>query len=103
MGREEGTASFGRYLPLPAGAQAGVRFVYDVPDVGGLFGDRGAYRLLVQKQPGSAAIPLTITVLPPDGARVVWVSLDGRRLGGRTAVVETDLSQDRELAVRYEW
>jgi len=103
VGREEGTASFGRYLPLPAGAQAGVRFVYDVPDVGGLFRDRGAYRLLVQKQPGSAAIPLTITVLPPDGARVVSVSLDGRPLAGRTAVVETDLSQDRELAVRYEW
>jgi hypothetical protein len=103
VGVEKGTASFGRYVPLPAGAQAGLRFVYDVPAAAGLFGDRGAYRLLVQKQPGSAAIPLTITVLTPDGARVVSVSLDGRPLAGRTAVVQTDLSQDRELAVRYEW
>src|SRR3990172_5583416 len=105
VGREKGTASFGRYVPLPAGAQASVRFVYDVAGVAGLFPGRGAYRLLVQKQPGSAAIPLTITVLPPDGARVVSVSLDGRPAvgGGRTAVVQTDLSQDRELAVRYEW
>jgi hypothetical protein len=103
VGREEGNASFGRYVPLPAGAQADVRFVYDVPGVGGVFRGRGVYRLLVQKQPGSAAVPFLITVLPPEGARVVSVSLDGRRLEGRTAVVATELSQDRELVVRYEW
>ncbi len=99
---EDGKASFGRYLPLPAGAQAEARFVYDVPAVAGI-SHRGDYRLLVQKQPGAAALPLAITVRPPEGARIVSLWLDGRRLEGAPATVETDLSQDRELLVRYEW
>lgn len=101
--REEGKASFGRYVPLPAGARADLRFVYDVPGVGGASNGGGEYRLLVQKQPGAAAIPLTVTMRPPEGARIVSLWLDGRRLEGESPAVETDLSQDRELVVRYGW
>ncbi|MDO8616026.1 MAG: DUF4012 domain-containing protein [Dehalococcoidia bacterium] len=99
---EDGKASFGRYVALPAGAQAEARFVYDVPAVAGV-SSGGEYKLLVQKQPGSAALPLAITVRPPEGARVVSMWLDGRRLEGNPPAVETDLSRDRELVVRYEW
>ncbi len=99
---EDGKASFGRYVALPAGAQSGARFVYDVPAVAGV-SSGGEYRLLVQKQPGAAALPLTITVHPPEGAHVTSLWLDGRRLDGAPPTVETDLSQDRELVVRYEW
>ncbi len=99
---EDGKASFGRYVALPAGARAEVRFVYDVPAASGVFSG-GEYRLLVQKQPGAAALPLAITVRPPEGAHVVALWLNGRRLEGGSPVVETDLSRDRELVVRYEW
>jgi len=100
--REDGKTSFGRYVALPAGARAEARFVYDVPAVAGV-ASGGEYKLLVQKQPGSAALPLAITVHPPEGAHVTSLWLNGRRLEGESPVVETDLSQDREPVVRYTW
>ena len=101
--QEEGKASFGRYVPLPAGTRADLQLVYDVPGVGGISNGSGEYHLLLQKQPGSAAIPLKVTVSPPEGAHVVSLWLDGRRLEGNSPTVDTDLSQDRELVVRYGW
>ena len=60
------------------------------------------YRLLIQKQAGARAAPLTVTVRLPEGAGVESVSLDGQPLPDAALTVTTLLSRDRELVVRYD-
>jgi len=56
----------------------------------------------VQKQPGTRAIPLTITIHPPAGLKIVSTELDGEELEGKPNRIVTDLREDREVAVRYQ-
>lgn len=100
--QEVGKASFGRYFPLPRDTRAVLRFLYRVPDA--VDNSRGSYeyRLLIQKQAGVRAPPLRLAISLPPRAKVVSVSLDSQRLDDNPLKIETDLSQDRELVVRYE-
>jgi hypothetical protein len=59
------------------------------------------YRLFVQKQPGTRAIPLTITVHPPPGLEADSIELDGEELEDKPERIVTDLREDREVVLRY--
>lgn len=98
---ERGKAVFGRFFSLPSGARATLAFSYATPYAAAAHGGERVYRLYLQKQPGTGAIPLTVRVTLPAGARLRSVALDGEELdaGG---VIETDLAQDREIVARYE-
>jgi hypothetical protein len=100
--QELGKASFGRYFPLPKDRQAALSFIYEVPAVVDISQGDHEYRLLIQKQPGTGTMPLKITIGLPSGAKAKSVSLDGQILPDRTLEIETELSVDRELVVRYE-
>jgi len=100
--QEVGKASFGRYFPLPRDTRAALRFIYGVPAVVTTSQGKQEYRLLIQKQAGTRALPLRITIGLPAGAQVESVSLDGQRLAGKPLQIQTELSEDRELVVRYE-
>ncbi|MFQ6020140.1 MAG: DUF4012 domain-containing protein, partial [Dehalococcoidia bacterium] len=100
--QEIGKASFGRYFPLPKDRRAALRFIYEVPAVVDISQGDHEYRLLIQKQPGSRAVPLRIAIGLPSGARAKSVSLDGQPLPDSPLEIETELSVDRALVVRYE-
>ncbi len=101
IGREAGKASFGRYLPLPSGKQATLAFSYEVPAAVTVSKGVYEYRLLIQKQAGTKAMPLEVSVSLPDGASVESVALDGERLEARPLRIEGELERDTELVVRY--
>ena len=84
---------FSAYLDLPVGQQKSVRFSYVVPAAGPLLDQ--PYRLLVQKQPGTEAMPLTVQVAAPAGFTVLGSS------EGNSASWRTDLREDRRYAVKF--
>jgi len=98
----EGTrASFGFYVSVPLDSTAAVAYEYVVPSVARVRNNLYEYRLYVQKQPGTGAVPLTISVEVPNGMRIVSMELDGEELDGGLNEIVTDLRQDRQLVVTY--
>lgn len=98
---ENGRSVFARYFALPLDATKQIVFKYIAPRVADVSSSPYVYRLLVQKQPGTRAIPLTVTFYPPPGLEIVSIELDGEELAGETSQIVTDLRQDREIVVRY--
>lgn len=101
IGEEHGKGVFGRFFALPSGAAREVAFHWATPAIVDFRGEHAEYRLLLQKQPGAAAAPLTVTVSIPPGAELVSLELDGRPLEEDELRVRTDLSRDREIVVKY--
>jgi hypothetical protein len=99
---EDGKAVLARFFLLPLDAQKELAFTYAVPSTANVSESSREYRLFVQKQPGTRAIPLTVTVHPPPGLRIASTELDGQELEGRPDRIVTDLREDREVVVRYE-
>ncbi len=54
----------------------------------------------MQKQPGTAAVPLRIKMEAPSWAEAVSLELDGQSVALDSLGLETDLRQDRTLVVR---
>jgi hypothetical protein len=98
---ENGRTVLARYFTLPLDAKKELAFTYAVPLVVDMSEDSHEYRLLVQKQPGTQAIPLTITIDPPPGWKIVSTELDGEELDGKPNRIVTDLREDREATVSY--
>jgi len=99
---ENGRTVLARYFTLPLDASKEIAFTYAVPAVVDMTTNPYAYRILVQKQPGTRAIPLTITIDPPSGWKIVSTELDGEELESKPNRIVTDLREDREVVVRYE-
>ena len=98
---EGGRTAFGRYFTVARDATRPVEVTYLSPSVAVSDGEGHEYRLLVQKQPGTRAVPLTITVEAPPGMEITAGALDGKPLESVAGGIVTDLRQDRELVVRY--
>ena len=97
---EHGKTVLGRYFALPADSRKTLTFSYTVPAVLDTSQDPFVYRLLVQKQPGTAAVPLRIKVEAPSWAEAVSLELDGEPVALDSLGLQTDLRQDRTLVVR---
>jgi len=59
------------------------------------------YRLLVQKQPGTLADPITIRVVLPDDASIQTIPA-GAVIQGNRFLVQTDLRTDREFEIVFQ-
>lgn len=94
-------ASIGFYVSVPLDSTAEVAYAYVAPSIVDVSHNPYEYRLLVQKQPGTRAVPLTVTVAAPPGMKVVSIELDGKELEGGLDQIVTDLRQDRQIAVKY--
>lgn len=97
--QEHGKTVLGRYFALTQDATKTLSFTYVVPSALDTSQDLFTYRLLVQKQPGTAAIPLKISVESPNWAKAVSLELDGTSVESSSLEVSTDLRVDRVLAV----
>jgi hypothetical protein len=107
---EHGKAVFATFFVLPTGDETETRFVYRLPEDTLEWTDMGwRYRLLVQKQPGTRAVPLRVTLSLPPGSDVQSVSLPGEvhdaatvhQPDPTTVVMETTLERDRVFEVLY--
>lgn len=103
VGEEAGRAWFGAYLAVPSGEKASLTFIYRTPAAFQPTAAGGEYRLLVQKQSGTRAIPLTLRLQPPDGAALSSLLLRGQALPPSATVIETDLLTDAEVALTFRW
>ncbi|MGB2770972.1 MAG: DUF4012 domain-containing protein [Anaerolineae bacterium] len=92
---ERGTTEMHGYFVMLPGSTHTVRFVYDLPQQ--VF-QQGGYTLRIQKQPGTRAWPLQVTVrLPADGP---WQATptDAQVQAG-LVTWQTTLAQDRSLVI----
>lgn len=97
---EFGYTTFGRYFPVLPGTSARLDVAYVTPDVVRADGNLRTYRLYIQKEAGTEATPLSLSLKLPEGARLESLLLDGEpHRGGLT--VSTDLRTDRVIEVTY--
>ena len=94
---------FGTLLVVPGGQSLNTGFQFALPE--SVLIREGAsgqisYRLKVQKQPGTLAIPITIRVHLPERAGVQDVSLNAIRQDNHL-LIETDLRTDVELTIVF--
>lgn len=96
---EHGRRVFGRYTPVAPGTITRLEFQYDSPGIVDTLDDGSRrYRLYVQKQPGTTAVPLAVDVRLPKGADLRSITLDGRPAA---LPLVTDLRTDRVIEVVY--
>lgn len=100
VGEEHDKAVFGRFFALSSGETTAVGFSYTTPGVVRLDDAVFEYRLYLQRQSGTDAIPVRLHVELPDGAELESASLDGDAMDAPHSIA-TNLAQDRELVVRY--
>jgi hypothetical protein len=98
-----GVRGFGTLLVVPGGQAWNTGFSFALP--ASVLAEAGApgqlvYRLKVQKQPGTLAIPLTIRVHLPARASLISVSMEAIRQENNL-LVETDLRRDVELELIF--
>lgn len=108
---EHGKAIFGSFFVLPRGEETETRFVYQLPPATLERREEGYYyRLLVQKQAGTDAVPLRVELALPPGSVVQWVepSQDarhgqvGHNLDSDTLIFEGTLEKDRVFEILFQ-
>lgn len=98
---EGGQKSLGRFFKVPPDETTTVTFEYRVPEAVSLGETGSEYRLLLQKQPGLRATPITIQVKLPQGADLLKAKLNGQDLVGGLSMVHVIFTADIELVVNY--
>jgi hypothetical protein len=88
---------FGGFLVVPGGETRSLRLQYSLPQQ-----PAGEYRLLVQKQAGTVAVPLRVAVSLPPGVRVSSADPEPGALREGTVVYELDLRHDRIVNLRFQ-
>lgn len=101
MTDEFGLRSFGRYFTVRPGESQSVVFVYESRPSLNVDGQDATYRLLLQKQPGTGAIPVRIVITLPEGADARSVRINGERISVDDLVITTDLTTDRVVEVDF--
>ena len=97
---EAGRAVFGTYLFMPPGGST-LTWLWANPEAATSGDDGWAYDLVIQKQPGARAVPLSIRIDLPDGATVTDAPPDAVVEDGRVSV-ERSLDRDQVVRVRYD-
>ncbi len=95
---EAAHSAFGQVFVLEYGQHLQTRFQYSLPDVVTAKGSLRSYRLYLQKQPGTNALPVRVTVSLPQGAR--FLSADPQPSAVSSGMVEFDLKLDTDKAVQ---
>jgi hypothetical protein len=103
---EHGKVPFGLFFVLEPGEQRDVHLAWELP-YGTIQreGDSWRYRLLIQKQAGTPAIPLRVTVGLSSGVQLVATEPDPSSIQGNELTFELPLATDQqvELTFREGW
>jgi hypothetical protein len=99
---ESGKGVYGVFFVVAPGERREMVFEYQQPSSVVVVGEQSeTYRLLVQKQPGTLAVPLRVEVQLPSGSSVPATTPEASSLANGEVVFETDLRQDREFEVTF--
>jgi len=102
LGDELGRTVFAQFFVVEYGQTLVTRLVYDLPQVTWLNEGQRHYSLLIQKQPGTDGILVSLTVALPPGARLASANPPPRRVDGGELVFELPLDTDVAVDVAYE-
>ena len=95
VGDELGLTVFGRFFTVPRDTRRQLSFSYVTPAVVDLRSGREAlYRLTIRKQPGQRALPVTLRLSAPSGARVSAVRVNGESAEPAEAGLQIELTRD---------
>ena len=92
---ELGKTLFTTFTVVPAGEIHTVRFAYRLPAM-----EADTYRLLVQKQAGTDAVPLTVRLVLPAGVEAWSAEPEPQRHEGQRLSFDLSLRQDRTIRVK---
>jgi len=92
---EEGKTVFATFFVVPTAETRTVHFVYNLP-----LSSTEEYRLLVQKQAGTDAVPLTVRIALPLGTEVLSAEPEPSCRQQRVVSYEWNLRRDRSFALR---
>lgn len=96
-----GIRGYGTLFYVPGGQSLETKFTFQIPaSVLETNGNLVTYILHIQKQSGTIALPVTITIHFPAGAELTESSSEGI-LAGSVWTLNTDLRQDIELSVTF--
>jgi hypothetical protein len=99
---EAGKNVFAAFFVVAPGERRDMVFQYQLPpETLEREGSTTVYRLVVQKQPGTVAVPLRLAVTLPSDAEVLSTSPAASSLIDGQAVLETNLLVDREFEVAF--
>jgi hypothetical protein len=90
-----GKTVFTTFMVIPAGERHTVRFTYRLPRM-----DPDAYRLVVQKQPGTDAVPLAVRLVLPADVGVWSAAPEPESHDGQVVTFDLPLRRDRKVEVR---
>jgi len=101
---EKGKAVFASFFVLPRGQETETRFVYQLPPTAVERHEQGwRYRLLVQKQAGTRAVPLRVSLVLPPGARVEAVEPPAQGPEPDWLVFDASLVTDQAFEVSFQY
>ncbi len=98
-----GVQGFGTLKIVPGGQFVDTRFQFALPSSviqSGPNSTQKIYHLRIQKQPGTLAVPITISIQLPANASIETVPV-GAKVQGHTIVLQTNLRVDLELDVAF--
>ncbi len=100
-----GLQGFGTLLVVPMGKTLETDFQFDLPP--GIFpvdpvSHEQVYRLKVQKQPGTGAVPVTVRVHLPSSAKILSVSPEGSVQQGNNLLFDLALKTDVNIQIRFQ-
>jgi hypothetical protein len=98
---ESGKGVYGVFFVVAPGERREMVFEYQQPSSAVAGEQSRTYRVLVQKQPGTLAVPLRVEVKLPPGSSVVSTDPEASSLANGSVVFEADLRQDREFEVTF--
>ncbi|MBI5296416.1 MAG: DUF4012 domain-containing protein [Chloroflexi bacterium] len=98
----EGVQGFGTIQVVPASSSLTTEFQFLLPLSVMQVTEDGqlAYRLKVQKQPGTSAIPITIRIHLPEGAQITKMP-PGATVDETGILIQTDLRLDLQIEIIY--
>jgi len=94
---EGGKAVLSQFFAVAPGQRQEISFQYDLPFETLQEGGGGRYQLLIQKQPGTLAVPVHLTVTIPTPARIIATQPQPTRVLANVVEFETVLSTDRRF------
>jgi hypothetical protein len=98
---QSGKTVYGIFFVVAPGESREVTFEYRSPSSVLAGEDPATYRLLVQKQPGTLAVPLHVEVKLPSVSAVVSTSPEKSSVTPGSVVFDSDLREDREFEMTF--
>ncbi len=95
---ESGKTALGNFFVVAPQQTTELAFDYRLPPAAFAPGS-ASYTLLVQKQPGTQAVPINISVTLPRGARVISTEPKASSIGDGVVRFKADLLQDRTFSI----